>query len=99
MKPKIEEELHHQEKLGALERVDTTEWATPVVPVIKPTGATRLCGDYKVSVNPHLEVNKYPYHIQKRHLQFLMVVRNLQNYIYQRHICKFHLTNSQEIWL
>ena len=43
-----------------LERVDTVEWAAPVVPVIKPTGAIRLCGDYKVSVNPHLEVNKYP---------------------------------------
>ena len=60
MKPKIEEELHHQEELGVLERVDTAEWAAPVVPVIKPTGAIRLCGDYKVSVNPHLEVNKYP---------------------------------------
>ena len=31
-----------------------------MVPVIKPTGATRLCGDYKVSVNIHYEVNKYP---------------------------------------
>ena len=60
MKPKIEEELHRQEELGVLERVDTAEWAAPVVPVIKPTGAIRLCGDYKVSVNPHLEVNKYP---------------------------------------
>ena len=52
MKPMIEEELHHQEELGVLERVDTAEWAAPVVLVIKRTGVIRLCGDYKVSVNP-----------------------------------------------
>ena len=60
MKPKIEEKLHRQEELGVLERVDAAEWAAPVIPVVKPSGAIRLCGDYKVSVNPHLEVNKYP---------------------------------------
>ena len=60
MKPKTEEELHHQEELGVLERVDTVEWAAPVVSVIKPTGAIHLCEDYKVSVNPHLEVKRYP---------------------------------------
>ena len=54
MKPKYEEELHRQEELGVLERFDTAKWAAPVVPVIKPSGAIRLCGDYKVSVNPHL---------------------------------------------
>ena len=60
MKARIEEELNRQEKLGILEKIDTAEWAAPVVPVIKPSGAIRLCGDYKVSINPHLEVNKYP---------------------------------------
>ena len=60
MKPKIEDELNRQEKLAVLKKVDTAEWSAPVVPVVKPTGAIRLCGDYKVSVNPHLEVNKYP---------------------------------------
>ena len=59
MKCVIEEELDCQEKLGILEKVDTAKWSAPVVPVIKPTGAIRLCGDYKVSVNPHLQVNKY----------------------------------------
>ena len=60
MKARIEEELNQQEKLGILEKVYTAEWAAPVIPVIKPSRAIRLCGDYKVSINPHLEVNKYP---------------------------------------
>jgi len=60
MKAKIEEELDRQVKLGVLERVDTADWSAPIVPVVKPNGAIRLCGDYKVSINPHLEVNKYP---------------------------------------
>ena len=60
MKTRIEEELDWQKELGILEKVDTAEWAAPVVPVIKPLGAIRLCGDYKMSINPHLEANKYP---------------------------------------
>ena len=59
MKTRIEEELDRQEKLGILEKVNTVEWAAPVVPVIKISGVIRLCGDYKVSINPHLEVNKH----------------------------------------
>ena len=60
MKTRIEEELCRQKKLGILKKVDTVEWAAPVVPVMKHLGAIRLRGDYKVSINPHLEVNKYP---------------------------------------
>ena len=27
---------------------------------MKPSGEIRLCGVYKVSINPHLEINQYP---------------------------------------
>ena len=66
MKPKVENEFNRQEELGVLEKV---EWSAPVVPVVKPTGAISLCGDYKVSVNPHLEVNKYPCPTQRKYLE------------------------------
>jgi len=41
-------------------RVTYSQWAAPIVPVPKLGGAIGICGDYKVTVNPHLEVDQYP---------------------------------------
>ena len=49
MRLKIETELQRQVDLGILEKVDISEWAVPIVPVMKPSGEICLCGDYKVS--------------------------------------------------
>ena len=53
-------ELDHLERSGILEKVATSNWAAPIVPVPKSIGQLRLCGDYKVTINLHLKMDKYP---------------------------------------
>ena len=60
LKAKVEKELDRQVKLVIIQKVDVSEWGTPIVPVVKPSEALRLCGDYKVTVNLQLQVNQYP---------------------------------------
>ena len=60
LKEAIEKDLERLDAMGVIEKVNYSEWASPVVPVPKPDGSIRLCGDYKVTVNPVIEVEKYP---------------------------------------
>ena len=51
----VEQELERLEKEGILEKVSSSEWATPIVIVPKRGGGLRLCGDYNLTINPVLE--------------------------------------------
>ncbi|XP_024081037.1 uncharacterized protein K02A2.6-like [Cimex lectularius] len=55
LKDKVEEELKRLVKEDILEPVDHSPWGTPIVPVLKPNGTIRVCGDYRCTVNPFLE--------------------------------------------
>ncbi|XP_062713385.1 uncharacterized protein K02A2.6-like [Aedes albopictus] len=56
----VEQELEKLVKDGVLEKVNHSAWATPVVPVMKANNRVRLCGDYKITVNPNLVVDEHP---------------------------------------
>ncbi len=60
LRDRVEAELDRLESEGVLVKVPYSEWAAPIVPVPKPDGRLRMCGDFKVTVNPVLDVNQYP---------------------------------------
>ena len=60
MKPKVGVELKRLEGEGILHKVKFSDWSTPIVPVVKPNGTVRICGDFKNTVNPQLQTEEYP---------------------------------------
>ena len=60
LRPKVEAELTKLQNANILTKVEWSEWASPIVPVIKKNGNVRLCGDFKTTINPVLHVQQYP---------------------------------------
>ncbi|XP_043227351.1 uncharacterized protein K02A2.6-like [Amphibalanus amphitrite] len=60
LQDQVESELKKWEDSGIAEKIEYSDWGTPLVVVPKPGGGIRICGDYKCTVNPQLEVPKHP---------------------------------------
>ena len=56
----VEEALDCLEVDGILEKISHSDWAAPIVTIPKKDSSIRICGDYKVTINPVLEVDQYP---------------------------------------
>ncbi len=57
----VETELEKLVSEGTLEPVEHSDWATPIVAVLKPDKQrVRICGDFKQTVNPVAKLDKYP---------------------------------------
>lgn len=56
----VKTELSRLESLGIITKVYRSEWATPIVNVLKRDNTVRICGDYSVSLNKHLNTVQYP---------------------------------------
>ena len=60
LKQKVEDELENLQKQGIISPVQQSDWAAPIVPVLKSNGSLRICGDYKTTVNQSLLTETYP---------------------------------------
>ena len=60
MRAKVEAELDRLRREDVIEPVKYSEWAAPLVPVLKPDNTVRLCGDYKLTVNRVSKLEQYP---------------------------------------
>ena len=56
----VSDELDRLEKCGIITKVTQSEWAAPIVPVVKSDSSVRICGDFKVTINPYLHPCQYP---------------------------------------
>ncbi|XP_063357876.1 uncharacterized protein K02A2.6-like [Cydia amplana] len=60
LKGKVEEELDRLVKVGILVPVNFSDYATPIVPVLKSNGKLKIAGDYSCTLNKDLKIDKYP---------------------------------------
>ena len=60
MRGKVEQELDRLQRQGVLTPVAFSDWAAPIIPVLKKDGSVRICGDYRLTVNQAAKLETYP---------------------------------------
>ena len=61
MREKVEEELDRLVTEGTLVPLDYSDWAAPIVAVMKSDRrSVRICGDFQMTLNPVSQLNRYP---------------------------------------
>jgi hypothetical protein len=58
-KSKVEEDIHEKVKTGILVPIKAPIMACQSVPVSKPDGSVRICGDYSVTANKYIDPEQY----------------------------------------
>lgn len=56
----VERELERLQRDDVIYKVERSDYGTPIVPIIKKNGEIRICGDYKITINPLLKDFHYP---------------------------------------
>ncbi|XP_072144400.1 uncharacterized protein [Dermacentor andersoni] len=60
LREKVETELDRLVDQGILSPIAHSEWAAPIVPVLKKDGSLRICGDFKITINAACITDQYP---------------------------------------
>ena len=60
LRTRVEAELNRLQDIGVISPVQFSDWAAPIIPVVKRDGNIRICGDYKLTVNAVSKTDPYP---------------------------------------
>ena len=55
----IECELDRLQSEGIISPVEYSDWAAPIIPILKADGTVRICGDYKTTINRNSKLDGY----------------------------------------
>lgn len=59
-KPEVKRQIWNLVDEDMLERVETSQWSTLLLLVVKLNGKLRVCGDYKTTIKRHLDDVRHP---------------------------------------
>ena len=60
LRDRVADELDRLQAAGIITPTQFSQWATPVVPIIKKDSSIRICGDFRQTVNKHAKTEIYP---------------------------------------
>ena len=60
LRDRVEKELDRLLSEGIIEPIQFSDWAAPIVPIVKEDGRIRICGDYRVTINHSSKLDSYP---------------------------------------
>ena len=58
---KVEQELQRLQEEGTIEPMQVSDWAAPIVPVLKRDKSIQICGDFHLTVNTPSKLGNYPF--------------------------------------
>ena len=60
IRDKVEIELSRLEKKKIIQKMDHSVWSAPIVVLPRANKTVRICGDFKVTIDPMVELEHYP---------------------------------------
>jgi len=99
LKGKVENELDHLEKEGVIEKIQSSNWAAPTVPVVKQDDSVRICGDYKLTINQAAKTESYPLPRIEDIFTSLCGRSHSQNWTWHMPTIRLNSTNTSSNWL
>ena len=89
---RVEAELERLETEGIIKPVRSSDWAAPIVPVVKHDGSIRVCGDYKLTANKAAIVDSYPMPRVEDCFPHWLEAKHSANSTWPMHTCNCSLT-------
>ena len=60
LREKVDKALDKLQEEGCISPIPSSSWAAPIVSVLKPDESVRICGDYRLTVNRAVKLDRYP---------------------------------------